>query len=74
MSKTFTLPLRGQFIAIHNRRGDFARICADQSCLNPLSTYAEKVDQIRTNLLLKHNLNVTQVLFASGEFIYTHKV
>ena len=60
-----------QFIAIHSRRGDFANICTDHretDCLNPLSSFAEKVDQIRTNLLSKHNLNVTQVLLASSEF------
>ena len=59
-----------QFIAIHSRRGDFAEICTDHrepSCLNPLSTFAEKVDQIRTSLFLKHNVNVTRVLLASSE-------
>ena len=77
-SKTFTLSFHEQFIAIHDRRGDFARVCTDPrepSCLSPLSTFAEKVDQIRTSLLLKHNVNVTQVLFASSEFfIYLKKL
>jgi hypothetical protein len=62
-----------QFIAIHSRRGDFANICTDHrepSCLNPLSTFAEKVDQIRTSLLSKHNMNVTQVLLASSELFF----
>ena len=68
MRKSFTSFI--QFIAIHDRRGDFAGICTHQqktNCLNPLSTFAEKVDQIRTNLFLKHDINVTRVLLASSE-------
>ena len=69
-SKTFTFSIYEQFIAIHDRRGDFKQICTDHrepSCLNPLSTFAEKVDEIRKSLLSKHNVNVTQVLLASSE-------
>ena len=73
VSKTFISSFCEQFIAIHSRRGDFADICTDHrepSCLNPLSTFAEKLDQIRASLLLKHNMNVTQVLLASSELFY----
>ena len=57
-----------KFIAIHDRRGDFADQCEDHECLHTLSAFAEKVDEIRTRLFLKHNINVTRVLLASSEF------
>ena len=74
--KTFTSS--EQFIAIHSRRGDFESICTDPdhpepSCLNPLSTFAEKVDEIRANLSMKHNVNVTRVLLASSEFFLKYQ-
>lgn len=56
-----------QFIAIHDRRGDFANRCKDGSCLNQLTIFAEQVNEIRQTLLQKHNKNITQVLLASGE-------
>lgn len=59
-----------QFIAVHDRRGDFANQCKGVKCLTPLSTFSEKVDEIRETLLQKHNKNITQVLFASGEFFF----
>jgi len=58
-----------QFIAIHARRGDFADHCKGPktACLNSLSTFAEKVNEIRQTLLLKHDKYITQVLLSSSK-------
>ena len=56
-----------QFIAIHDRRGDFANRCKEGSCLNQLSIFAEQVNEIRRTLFRKHNKNITPVFLASGE-------
>ena len=60
-----------QFIAIHDRRGDFTKRCKEGSCLNQLSIFAEQVNEIRRTLFRKHNKNITQVLLASGEWYLT---
>ncbi|KAF8814371.1 hypothetical protein BYT27DRAFT_7179523 [Phlegmacium glaucopus] len=57
------------FIAIHARRGDFADQCKDTktSCFNTLSTFAEKVDEIRNILSRKYDKDIIRVLLTSDE-------
>ncbi|KAF8160717.1 hypothetical protein B0H34DRAFT_349230 [Crassisporium funariophilum] len=63
---TGELPL---FIAVHMRRGDFANQCSDTpgNCLIPMSIFLGKVDQVKKQLLHKHNKKVTEVLLFSDE-------
>ena len=61
-----------QFIAVHNRRGDFSRQCKDSTpaCLSSLSKFTDNVNEIRETIFQQQNINVTQVLLASGEFFF----
>ncbi|KAF8973027.1 hypothetical protein BDZ97DRAFT_1649427 [Flammula alnicola] len=57
------------FIAIHMRRGDFARQCYDTpgNCLIPLGTFERKVNAMKQEIRDKNNIEITQVLVIADE-------
>ncbi|KAK7051883.1 hypothetical protein R3P38DRAFT_1630687 [Favolaschia claudopus] len=57
------------YIAVHVRHGDFGTWCTRprEECFAPLSTYARRVDEVKSELLTKKNLSVQHVIVTSDE-------
>lgn len=58
------------YISVHIRHTDFAYYCTGKTaveCFPPLSTYGDKVDEIKAELLEKKGLKVDKVLVTSDE-------
>ncbi|KIY43900.1 hypothetical protein FISHEDRAFT_77825 [Fistulina hepatica ATCC 64428] len=58
------------FITVHIRHGDFTSYCKDKpvnECWTSLATYADKVQEVRDDILARYGVNVTEVIVSSDE-------